>query len=89
MTPEMAADILKNMMYQAVLLASPILLVGMVIGLGVSLFQAVTAINEQTLSFVPKSLGICALLVVALPWMLRTVMAFTTQMFEKIPQMVR
>ena len=58
-------------------------------GSAVSLFQAVTTIHEQTLSFVPKALGIVALLVVLLPWMLRTVLEFTTLMFEKMPQMTR
>jgi flagellar biosynthetic protein FliQ len=89
MTPEFAVEMLKTMMYQAVILAAPILLAGMVIGLGISLFQAVTAISEQTLTFVPKALGIVALLVVLLPWMLRTLIGFTTAVIEKLPQMVR
>ena len=54
MTPEFAVELVKNLMFQAIALAAPILLVAMVIGLGVSLFQAVTSIHEQTLSFVPK-----------------------------------
>ena len=76
------------MMLHAVILAAPMVLVGMVIGLGISLFQAVTSINEQTLAFVPKALGIVALLVVLLPWMLRTLIGFTTSVIEKMPQMV-
>jgi flagellar biosynthetic protein FliQ len=76
------------MMYHAVILAAPILLAGMVIGLGISLFQAVTSINEQTLTFVPKTLGIVAVLVILLPWMLRTIIGFTTTIIEKMPQMV-
>jgi flagellar biosynthetic protein FliQ len=60
----------------------------MVIGLGVSLFQAVTSIHEQTLSFVPKVLGIVAILVIALPWILRSAIEFTTMMIQKMPQMV-
>jgi flagellar biosynthetic protein FliQ len=89
MTPEFAAEVLKNLMYQAVLLAAPILLVGMIIGLAISLFQAVTSIHEQTLSFVPKALAIVALLVVLLPWMLRVLVSFTTAIIEKIPQMAQ
>jgi flagellar biosynthesis protein FliQ len=88
MNPEFAVELLKTMMYQAVILAAPMLLVGMLIGLGISLFQAVTAISEQTLTFVPKALGIVALLVVLLPWMLRTLIGFTTSVIEKMPQMV-
>jgi flagellar biosynthetic protein FliQ len=72
-----------------VTLAAPILLTAMVIGLGISLFQAVTTIHEQTLTFVPKALGIGALLVVLLPWMIRSTVEFATAVIEKIPQMVK
>jgi len=49
----------------------------------------VTSIHEQTLSFVPKVLGIVVMLIITLPWMLRSTMEFTTMLIEKIPQMVR
>ena len=89
MSPEFAVEMLKNTVFQAVMLAAPILLAAMIIGLVVSIFQAVTSIHEQTLSFVPKALGIVALLVLLLPWMLRTTIQFTTFVIEKMPQMVR
>jgi flagellar biosynthetic protein FliQ len=89
MTPEYAVELIKNMMFQAVSLAGPVLLTAMVIGLAVSLFQAVTTIHEQTLTFVPKALGLVAMLVLLLPWMLRSVIEFTTGMIERMPQMVR
>lgn len=89
MTPEFAIEMLKNTVFEAVTLAMPILLAAMVIGLAVSLFQAVTSIHEQTLSFVPKALGIVGVLVVLLPWMVRTAMQFTTLVIERLPQMVR
>ncbi len=88
MNPEFATELIKTMMFQAVALASPILITAMVVGLGISLFQAVTTIHEQTLSFVPKALAIVGVLVVLLPWMLRTVIEFTTAVIEKMPQMV-
>jgi flagellar biosynthetic protein FliQ len=88
MTPEFAVELVKVMMLQAVALSAPILLTAMVVGLGISLFQAVTSINEATLSFVPKALGIVGILIVLLPWMLRTTMQFTTMVIEKIPTMV-
>lgn len=88
MTPEFSIELIKSMIFQAVMLASPILVTATTIGLAVSLFQAVTSINEQTLTFVPKVMGIVALLVVALPWMLRSMMEFTRAMIERIPQMV-
>jgi flagellar biosynthesis protein FliQ len=89
MNPEFAAELLKGLMVQAVALATPILLTAMVVGLAISLFQSVTSIQEQTLTFVPKALAIVGLLVVLMPWMLRTVMEFATAMIEKMPQMVR
>lgn len=89
MTPEFAIEMLKNTVFEAVTLAMPILLAAMVIGLAVSLFQAVTSIHEQTLSFVPKALGIVGVLVVLLPWMVRTAMQFTILVIERLPQMVR
>jgi flagellar biosynthetic protein FliQ len=89
MTPEFTVDLLKNLMYQAVVLAAPVLLVALAIGLAVSLFQAVTSIQEQTLAFVPKALGVLGLLVLLLPWMLRTLIDFTTVVIERIPDMVK
>jgi len=89
MNPEFAVELLKNMMLQAVAVAAPILLTGMVIGLGISLFQAVTSIHEQTLSFVPKALGVMGLLVVALPWMVRTLSEYTIAVIQRMPDMVR
>ncbi len=89
MNPEYAVDLLKNTMLQAATLAAPILLTAMGIGLLVSLFQAVTSIHEQTLSFVPKVIGILALLIFMLPWMTRSMMEFTVAMIERMPQMIR
>ena len=89
MNAAVATDLLKTMMTNAVTLSTPILLTAMLIGLAVSLFQSVTSIQEQTLTFVPKALGIVALMIVLLPWMLRTLMEFTTAMIAKMPQMVQ
>jgi flagellar biosynthetic protein FliQ len=75
-------------MFQAVSLAAPVLLTAMVVGLAISLFQAVTTIHEQTLTFVPKALAVVGILVLLLPWMMRSLIEFTTAVFEKIPQMI-
>ena len=88
MTPEFAVELIKTMMFQAVTLAAPILMTVLVIGLGVGLFQAVTSIQEQTLTFVPKVIGVVALLVVLLPWMMRTMIEFTRAIIERMPSMV-
>lgn len=87
MNPEFATELIRSLMYTAVTLASPVLMTAMAIGLGVSLFQAVSSINEQTLSFVPKALGIVSILVILLPWMLRTSIEFTVALIERMPQM--
>jgi flagellar biosynthetic protein FliQ len=89
MTPEFAVELVKTMMFQAVALAAPVLLAGMVVGLAVSLFQAVTSIHEQTLTFVPKALAVVVVLVLLLPWILRTLIEFAVAVIEKIPEMVR
>jgi flagellar biosynthetic protein FliQ len=89
MTPEFAVEMVKNLMFQAIALAAPILIVAMLIGLAVSLFQAVTSIHEQTLSFVPKALGIVGVTILLLPWLLRTSIEFATSVLQRIPEMVR
>jgi flagellar biosynthetic protein FliQ len=88
MNPEFAVELIKSMMFQAVTMAAPILMTVLVIGLSVSLFQAVTSIQEQTLTFVPKVIGVVALLVILLPWMLRSMIEFARAVIERIPSMV-
>jgi flagellar biosynthetic protein FliQ len=89
MSPEFAAELIKNLMYTAVTLAAPILLSALVIGLLISLFQSVTSIQEQTLTFVPKALVVVGLLIVLMPWMLRTLIEFATAVIQKMPQMAQ
>ena len=89
MNPEFATELLKNLMFQAVTLAAPILMTAMVVGLSISLFQSVTSIQEQTLTFVPKALAIVGLLVVTMPWMLRTLVEYATAVIQKMPQMAQ
>jgi flagellar biosynthetic protein FliQ len=86
--PEFAVELVKTMMFQAVALAAPILVTAMAVGLAISLFQAVTTIHEQTLTFVPKALAIVGIIVLLLPWIVRSLIEFTTAVLEKMPQMV-
>ncbi len=69
----------------ALLLAMPMLLSGLVAGLAVSIFQAVTQINESTLSFVPKILVTIVVAILAMPWMMNNMIEFTTRIIEQIP----
>lgn len=89
MNAELAVELIKNMILQAITLAAPLLIVGMTVGLAISLFQTVTSIQEQTLSFVPKALAIISVLIVALPWMLRTLMEYSVELIQKMPDMAR
>lgn len=70
------------------LVAAPLLLVALVVGLVISIFQAATQINEATLSFIPKLIAVFAALVVAGPWMLAQLVAFMRELFSSIPQLV-
>jgi flagellar biosynthetic protein FliQ len=89
MNPEFAVELLKTVIFQAILLAAPFLGVAMLAGLVISLFQAVTSINEQTLSFVPKALCVLGVLLLLLPWLVRQLVGFTSGIIEKIPQMAQ
>ena len=89
MTTEFAIELLKTMIYQALAIAAPILLAAMLVGLAVSLFQAVTTISEQTLTFVPKALAVIGVLLLLLPWIMRSLIEFTIAVIQKMPQMVQ
>ncbi len=89
MSPDYCVELLKSLMTQVLIISSPLLLTGMAVGLVVSLFQAVTSIQEQTLTFVPKALAVVGMLFIILPWMVRTMMDYTVGIFDKLPQMVR
>jgi flagellar biosynthesis protein FliQ len=86
--PEFAIELLKTMIDQALSIAAPILIVAMIVGLAISLFQAVTSIHEQTLAFVPKALAVVGVVLLLLPWIVRSLVEFTTAVIQKMPQMV-
>jgi flagellar biosynthesis protein FliQ len=87
MTPESVMAMAHQAMYVAFLLAAPLLLVALIVGLVVSLFQAATQINESTLSFIPKLLAVAVTLVIAGPWMMTTMLDYLRQMLTNIPTM--
>ena len=72
----------------ALYLALPSLLTGMLLGLAVSIFQATTQINEMTLSFIPKVLGIVIVIVLTMPWMINEITDFAVSVFNMIPSFV-
>jgi len=73
----------------ALLLSLPSLLVGMLIGLAVSIFQATTQINEMTLSFIPKIIGVVVIIILTMPWMMNEMVDFATDIFNQIPTFVQ
>jgi flagellar biosynthetic protein FliQ len=77
MTPEAALDIFREALKTALFLASPMLGVGLIIGLAISVLQAVTQIHEMTLTFIPKMIGVIVAMLIALPWMLHTMLTYT------------
>jgi flagellar biosynthesis protein FliQ len=88
----MNQDTVVNLATQAMTLglevAGPILIVGLIIGLAVSLFQAVTQIQEQSLSFIPKIVGLALLIVILGPWMLDRLINYTTNLYMSIPSLI-
>ncbi len=73
----------------ALMLALPGLLTGMLVGLGVSIFQATTQINEMTLSFIPKIIAVVIVIILTMPWMLNEMHDFTTSIFNMIPSFIK
>lgn len=84
MTPEMVVDLGRQALYTMLLISAPMLGVALVVGLGVSILQAVTQINEMTLTFVPKIIAIAVTLVVVLPWLIRVLVGYASRVFGLI-----
>ncbi|MCX7407733.1 MAG: flagellar biosynthetic protein FliQ [Planctomycetales bacterium] len=86
MTELDAVTLGREFYYHAVMLTLPALVVSLVVGLAVSIFQAVTNIQEQTLSFAPRMIALAGLLVLTMPWLLQMSIYFTVQMFARAAQ---
>jgi flagellar biosynthetic protein FliQ len=89
MNIEQAIEILRQLVTVSLLVVGPFLIVSMVVGVAVSLFQSVTSIQEQTLSFVPKLVSIGLVLVFSAPWVLRNMMQFTITFLSRLPDMAK
>jgi flagellar biosynthetic protein FliQ len=85
MTPEMVTEIGRQAIETTLMVSAPMLGLALVVGLAVSVFQAMTQLNEMTLTFVPKVVGMFAVILVLLPWMLGVLTSFMTQLFLNIP----
>jgi len=85
---EFVVHVFREAFYTAMLVSAPLLLSSLLIGLVISILQAATSIQEFTLSFVPKLVVIAFVLVLTLPWMIDTMLSFTTNLFQQIPSLV-
>ena len=89
MTPEFVVNFAKDALSLTILVAMPMLGLGLLVGLTVSVFQATTSIQEMTLTFVPKILAVLLGLLYFAPWMLDKLVAFTESVFQNIPLYIR
>ncbi len=88
MTADAVIDMSQQTLYLIALIASPMLLSALAIGLLIGMFQAATSINEQTLSFIPKLAILLVSILIAGPWMLELLVSFTRRLYLNIPSMI-
>ena len=88
MTPEIAVDLFREALWLTTTMVAILVVPSLIVGLIVSMFQAATQINEQTLSFLPRLLVMLVTLIVVGPWMVRTFMEYITSLYTSIPQVI-
>lgn len=89
MTPEFVVELAKQAIILTILLSMPMLGLGLIAGLAISVFQAVTQIQEMTLTFVPKIIAVFIGLLFTAPWLMEKMMSFTTNIITNIPMYIR
>ncbi|MCO5142758.1 MAG: flagellar biosynthesis protein FliQ [Oligoflexia bacterium] len=89
MSEDLILSIGRDAIMTTVLLAAPLLLSALIVGLIVSILQAVTQINEATLTFIPKMLAIVVVMLILAPWMTQMITSYTTELFTSLPDYVR
>ena len=87
MSPEFVVHLGKEAIFLMLLISAPMLIAGLVVGLGISILQAVTQIHEVTLTFIPKILAVSFALMMALPWMMQKMLDFMTMLMARIPML--
>ncbi|GAB1342795.1 flagellar biosynthesis protein FliQ [Gemmatimonas sp.] len=88
MSHQLVIDLTRDAIMTALMISAPLLLIALGVGLVVAIFQSVTQIQEQTLTFVPKLVLVGAAFIVGMPWLLQILIKFTTQIIRGIPAMV-
>jgi flagellar biosynthesis protein FliQ len=85
MTPNEAIDLVRDAILMSLIVAAPLLLVGMVVGLGIGLIQALTQIQDQTVSTVPKLVAMTIAIIICLPWLTDRMMEYSRNLYREIP----
>ena len=88
MEPSLVIDIGRQALTAVIIISGPLLLAGLIVGLAVGIFQAVTQIHEMTLTFIPKILAIIGMLFYLLPWMIIKFINFSVYIFDSIPRLI-
>ncbi|MGI2328535.1 flagellar biosynthesis protein FliQ [Planococcus sp. YIM B11945] len=88
MTPDMVIKLAEQSIYTIIIVSAPMLLIALGVGLIVSIFQAMTQIQEQTLAFIPKILAVFLSIVLFGPWMLTILLDYTRDLFEQLPRLI-
>lgn len=89
MTQQFVINLGREVFFTSVLVAAPMLLAGLVVGVAISILQTATSIQEQTLTFIPKILAVAAALILFFPWMMNTLLTFTTDLLTNIPNYIQ
>ena len=88
MSPEFIIKLGQVVLTLILYLGGPVLIVALVVGLGVSIFQAVTQVHEMTLTFIPKIIAVGATIILVLPWMMQRMIDFTINLLSAIPTLI-
>jgi flagellar biosynthesis protein FliQ len=84
----LVVDLARQAAMLALMLAAPMMVVAIIVGLTISILQAVTSVQEQTLTFVPKLIAVIGAFLIALPWMIQQMVKYTTELFRSLPGLV-
>jgi flagellar biosynthetic protein FliQ len=88
MSEALIVDLARKALTMTLMLSAPMLLVSLIIGLAVGILQSVTQIQEQTLTYVPKLVGISVVFLIALPWMMQLTVKYTVELFRSLPTLI-
>jgi flagellar biosynthesis protein FliQ len=89
MTPETVTSLMAEAIKITLIVSAPMLILGLVVGLAISVFSAVTQIQEMTLTFVPKIVIVLLALMISMPWIIEKLVTYTTNLFASIPTLIR